>query len=603
MGGFTSVIADAGSQFAKTISEHLGAVSHVFEHSDEGKMLLEDAKNIYQPTLKQSVEVQTKAALDTAKADPAKPKIDMGKIHGNAQKVAREAWLGPKDSFGATLVASVEKKHGIAHAQSLANGIAFLLKDYVDPLASREGELAEEAVAKNRGKAQAPFSSFKKNVYKAGVPLTSIEPSYTPVGATANTLGQYERPVTAAIYQTFSPLMVVPHIATIVNGLFGSDPATFLKGIAEPIAKSLGGTSIGEQVDNYQKLLTTGAFTESNYRAIQEWNQFEATGHPPITGGSTARLVYKLFHQPGFAKWRDYNLLSGANVGKMTAEQLGKDLVKKGLTPKLQWQASQFGLDPQKLISQGGILYEGDLSKAIFRFVNEHYFLDNSLHRSSLLQSSWAGRILGTYHGYVTRQSKLMAKAMFQDWSVLGSASVVKNLAVGLAIMPLFGEAVKIVQEGYRGQDALGDTKKDIKNITGQRGAKAAASTYFEAMGHVGAYGVYGHVIRGSLTHSLLQSAAGPMLSSATDLTEDTASAINKTVKSKGRHLQRNFKPVERDLAFDTPGISLLAQFLGHRVLPNAKDKVKKDPARELYHWMRGEDANGNSLDNSNNQK
>ena len=46
MGGFSSAIGDV----AKTLSEHVGAVEHVFERTDEGKLLLNDFKNIYQPT-------------------------------------------------------------------------------------------------------------------------------------------------------------------------------------------------------------------------------------------------------------------------------------------------------------------------------------------------------------------------------------------------------------------------------------------------------------------------------------------------------------------------------------------------------------------------
>lgn len=597
MGGFGSAIGDAAEQLGKTVAEHLGAVSHVFEHTDEGRMLLNDARNIYQPIVKQSVETLTKQHLATAKADPLKPQINIGEIHTQAAKVGREAWLGPKDSFGATLVASVEKKHGTAAAQSLSNGIAFILKDFHDPLAHREGEVAEEAVAKGRGMAQAPFSSFKKNMVKAGVNLSSVEPSYTPPGATSNTLGKYERPVTSAIYQTFSPLMVVPHIATIVNGMFGSDPITFLKGISEPIAKSLSGTSLDTQISDFDKLVTTGAFTEHYTRAVKEWNQFEATGHPQFTGSGIARVVYNMFHQPGFAKWRDYNLLSGANVGKMTAEQLGRDLAKKGPTPRLQWQASQFGLDAGKLIKNGGKLDEEDLSRAVFKFVNEHYFLDNSLHRSQLLQSNWVGRLLGTYHGYVTRQSKLMGNAMFRNFRERGAASVVKNLAVGATIMPLFGEAIKLTQQGYRGQPAEDTFNTDLANLQGKHGATKAAETYFEAMSHSGAYGVYGHVMRGTLTHSIIQSLSGPMLSSAADFVQDTGTAVGKDIKTKGHQMLKNSRAQARDLMFDTPGISLLAQFLAHRVLPNSRDNVRHDPARQLYHHLRGEDSLGNPIE------
>jgi len=371
----------------------------------------------------------------------------------------------------------------------------------------------------------------------------------------------------------------------------------FLSGVAKATTKGL-----HAGIDDYQNLLTTGAFTESMMRDVKAWNLMKATGHPEIMDSPLARIVYKTFHQPGFGPWRDYNLLSGANVGKSVAEQLGRDIHAQGPTAKLKWQALQFGLDIPKIMEQGGKLDEEDLGRAVYKFVNEHYFLDNSLSRSTLLQSTWAGRILGTYHGYVTRQSKLMAKAMFSNFRERGSASVVKNLAIGATLMPLMGEGIKLIQQTYRGQNAGGSLKTDIEGIEGKHGAEGIAEAYFGAMAHVGAYGVYGHIIRGALTHNILNTLGGPIVSSAADLTQDVVTAGRRTYRKKGKDLQKSWAPVERDLMFDTPGVSLLAQVLAHRVLPNAKDNPHKDPARQLYHHMRGEDDYGNPIEESPNE-
>jgi hypothetical protein len=578
MGAFSALASAAGDvvgKVASTVSEHMGAVEDVFNRTEQGKMLVSDYKNIYQPVKAQLVESLSKQALDRAKADPTTPPINVGQIHSDASKAARHAWLGPKDSLGVTLAASVEKQHGVAHAQSLSNAVAFVLKDRVDPMA---GSTVEGAAKR---KIASPYSSFKANAVKAGVGLTSIEPSYTPPG-------HIERAVTSAIYSTFSPLMVIPHIATIINGALGSDPQTFLQGVSKSIGKSL-----SEGIGNYEALVSSGAFVETHMNAIREWNMMKATG-APLTN-PVAKAIYKMVHQPGFSTLRDYNLLSGANVGKMTAEQLGRDLHSKGPTPRLIWQAQQFGLDPAKIMKSEGKLDDEDIGRAVYKFVNEHYFLDNALQRSQLLQSNWVGRILGTYHGYVTRQSKLMARSLANGFHRDGAVGVVKNLAIMSTIMPLFGEGIKTIQQTYRGQDAIGSLKEDIENISGKHGAKAFAETYFEAMGHVGAFGVYGHVLRGGYTHSILQSASGPLLSSAADLVQDSAQVGAKIMK--GKPVQKSAAPVERDLMYDIPGVSLLGQFLAHRILPNSKDNIRKDPARELYHHMRGEDSYGNKIE------
>ena len=156
---------------------------------------------------------------------------------------------------------------------------------------------------------------------------------------------------------------------------------------------------------------------------------------------------------------------------------------------------------------------------------------------------------------------------------------------------------IKLFQQTYRGQDAGKTLEDDLAGIEGKRGAEGFAEAYFGGLMHVGAYGVYGHVIRGSLTHSILQSASGPLASATADLIQDEATSVAKDYKSRGKTIYTSPKPVIRDLMFDTPGVSLLAQFLAHRVVPNSKDNPRHDPVRKLYHHVRGEDSYGNPIE------
>lgn len=593
MGGFASGLVDAASAATKEFAEHIGAVSHIFKDTPEGTMLHNDALNIFQPVKMQLKENLLKTRVEAAKIDPAKPPVNIGEISSESNKGARHAWLGPKDALGVTLVSSVEKKYGLAKAQSLSNAIAFVLKDHVDP---NNPSTVQGAIAAGRKGGGTPYSSFKENVRQAGIPLDTT-PTFTPAG-------KKERAVTSAIYQTFAPLMVVPHIATIANGLFGSTPSQFLEGTTKAATKIL-----GSGMDDFHALVNTGALTEHYMAVVKDWNLMQATGHPEIMNNPVAKIVYKTFHQPGFTAWRDYNLLSGANIGKLVSEQLGRDLHSQGITPRLQWQAIQLGLDPQKLISNKGNLDQDDLARGIFKFVNDVYFLDNSLSRSTLLQGTPLGRVLGTFHGYVTRQSKLMLKSTSLDLNKYGPARIATNYAVLSTLMPLMGEGIKLLQETYRGQDAGGDLKEDVENIQGKHGFMPAAETYLGAYAHVGTYGIFGHVIRGSLTHSLLQTATGPIGSASANLLQDTAGAIKKDFTDHPRDItkrnprtQKHWAPVEKDLMYDIPGVSLLAQFLSHRILPNAKDNPRHDPIRKLYHHMRGEDSYGNPIEEPSNE-
>lgn len=601
MGAFSAIGEGISKGLSKLADAGVAAIDHSFEAHDEGKFTKDRLNNVYFPVLNQTREALSKHALDIADQEKAHLKvfmdsgqtgpapivnpIDHGKIHAEAVKAARYETFGPKDGLGVTLAASIEKKHGVLAAQNYSNALAFIMKDYVDPMTNRSQ--APGISQSQKYKIQAPYSSFKKNAVSAGVGLTSIEPSYIPKGADQRSVfGRKEKAITNAMYQAFSPLIMVPHLATVFNGLFGANPVVFMKALA----KSLG-PGLDSKIDSMQSLVTSGAFAETHMRDIAEHNRFVATQVPNFTNGSAAYYAHKLFHQPGFSLLRNYSLLSGANMGKMVAEQSALDFVKDPTSVKSLWQMREFGLDPQKIISQNGKLDEEDLGRAIYKFVDKHYFIDSSMQRSTLLQSTWQGRMLGAYHSYVTRQAKLMANSMaFELFKGAGPVRVMKNLAIGAVLFPAMGEGIKVIQETYRGEDAGGDLHKDLTDLSGKRGAEAQLSAYAQMFGHVAAFGVYTHLLRGALTHNLVSSAAGPLISSVGELGEDTTSAIRKIYRDKAKHKQKDWAPVERDLAFDTPGISLLAQVLAHRIFPNAKDNPKKDPIREMYKAMSSDD-------------
>jgi hypothetical protein len=283
----------------------------------------------------------------------------------------------------------------------------------------------------------------------------------------------------------------------------------------------------------------------------------------------------------------------------MTAEKISGQFAKNPTDKNLLWQVHEFGLDPKKLLAQGGALDKEDLNKAVFSFVDKHYFVDNTLQRSRLLQSSPIGRMLGMYHGYVTRQYKLMRKAMFQDWKERGTASVIRNLAIGATLFPMLGEGVKMTQALIEGRDTgtdiqdIGNFIKDPSLDTGE----AAIEAYVGAMAHVGAFGVYAHMLRGAYTHNLAQNLAGPAIGAGAALGEDIISGSKKTYNDGDlENVGNNFLPMARDVSYDIPGVSLLAHILDHRLLPKANEDPDNDPAKKLYQMMNDDKIGADGL-------
>lgn len=618
MGGYASAIGEGLSKIVQPALESLGhglesvhAVSHTLNLYPESQELAESYLDHYIQPQKQFIsselnkEYELKQPEVTARVPhgslpghkqlPNLPSDKMVRVHpktgdvlsdtpvkmdqifSDAAAMARENYLGKGDALGITTAAAIAKNHGPAAAEAFSDSMAFILKD-----------TASVKLGKGEFSPTIKYSTFKARAIRAGVPLANADPAWV-----ART--KLEKIVSGFTYATFSPLIAVPHLSSVFNGLFGTDSKTFLQGTAKAMMDGLGRNS-----DHWASLVQTGVMTETLLREMNTYNKFVSSDRTfNLPNGSILPTLYKLFHQPGFSYLRDQTLISGGVVGKMTAQQLGKDLANQGPTPKLRWQAQQFGLDVGKVIKNNGELDQEDLNRAIFKFVDQHYFLDNTLQRSRLLQSTPIGRTLGMYHSYVTRQSKLMGRAMFRDFKERGPASVVRNLAIGATIFPLMGEGVKTVEETIRGQNAGGDLQQDMEDLSGANGPEAALTAYFEMYGHVGAIGVYSHMIRGSLTHSILSSSGGPFLNAGANLVQDIASAGKKTVQGTGDGLGEDWKPVARDAGYDIPGVSLLSQFLMHRILPKANEDTENDPLRQLYQYMSSDSTEDKTSDDN----
>ncbi len=628
-----SIIGDLGGKAADAIGtafregmSHVASVDIGMHSTPEGSAIADDYHKIFLPTRDQLTSTLTEHAQGRAakidvdhkvamaqhqdnlrkgipSIEPKRPNttIPIERIHAQANAGARHAWLGPKDVLGTMAAKAIEDKYGSLAAQNFVHNMDLLLHDSISPKAAVDEHGLPIPI--KRGTNTAPYSQFAMNAQNAGVDLgkSGTKSAYTPDW-------KYQKAMQAGMYQTLSPFMAVYHLGTYMNGMYGTDPITFIRAAARSLKMGF-----GNDMDAYHALSASGAFAENYTKAAKAYNRFDATGRPDFTGSPLAKALYNTFHLPGFDRLRRGALLLGANTGQMTAEQAARDFAANPASKRLAWMMDEFGLDKDKMIANKGILDEEDLNKAIYSFVNKYYFLDNTLERSRLLQAHPIGRFVGAYHSFVTRQSKLMFNATFRDWKVRGSASVMRNIAITSAIFPPVGEAVHLALMTLRGQDAQDQAKQDWKAM-GQgneaakallqghfekRNAEAAAKAYFNAFSYAGPMGIYLHMAQNVAAHKTLDYLTGPIGTTADRFADDVAT-FTHNASTRGLHSRPTKTAGEnllRDALYSLPYISEFAQVLQHRMLPRRYDRPGKDPVMELWHHVRHEDEWGHPLD------
>jgi hypothetical protein len=521
--------------------------------------------------------------LELRKSGQLTTPIDIGGISSKNQQRARYAVGGPMDANWVTLAKSVERKQGGAAARSFTNALALNLKDYKNPAEHLDTNTVGGFYAGKKAGGMAPYSPLKQNVKMAGVDIKDTRPSFTPSGK-----GQWGGPletVSNVLHGAMAPLAAIAHTGTTVNAILGTDTKTFLKSSAQAMTFQL-----GQNIDKTEALYHTGVFAEHYLDAATRWNRFKADGNTAWIKGTAGEFLYKMYHTPGFRPVRDYNLLMGVNAAKQTAEDAALKFMRSGGKDKqYMWALSQMNINPKDVLSQGGQLNQSQLEAAIYKYVDRHVFIDNTMHRSEFFQGTPVGRILGMYHAYVTRQAKLMIRSLSDGFrGDQGAFRTARNLAILATVFPTVGEFIKLAQMTIRGQDSVGQGEQDVDNITGENGAGEAVSTYMEALGHAGTFGIYDYLLRGGYTRSISRELLGPTVATGLNTVDDFGKLSSDTVHGKVNrdNLESELAPTARDIFYTVPGLSTLNYVLGHRLLPRSYEDPNNAAERRLYNWF-----------------
>jgi hypothetical protein len=550
-------LAEAGELAAETFK----SLESGMRRTEAGNDFANLFKEKYFPKLNQNRQELVTQALQMPKhLQPAPHEIE-----SMAKNKTRMQVLGSNDYRGVGLIKAIEKQPGLNplqirnEQQSLADHVHMVLKD---------------TVPNKRG----PQSKFKMNVERpftfhpvTGEKIPNVNRVPITTDARYHPAGPVERLVTKVANVTMLPAILIPHIGTMFNIATNGDLRDLTKGFVEA---TLHNSNLK------QAIADTGIFAGTASHAYTA-KYYGSRGFMSKLGGDKfGEIMYNVVHQPGFNAMRDWQLAIAGAGGKLVAERQAQALLKNGGQDKIAiYQLKKMGLTPADIIAKGG-LDPDMLRRAIYNFVDRRLFLDNTMQRSFYSSANAFMRLTTMYHGYVSRQGKLMADLLWNE-AVKGKSGLVGAAqALGMLgiVFPTVGAGLKTLEMYGRGQFQEADPKEDFKKLTGQEGGKEFLKEYIAGYTHMGAYGVATDYFRGMSRHMLLNSAAGPVGNEIANLAQDTLHAGLSYDPDKPN---KSLIPLERDVLADTMPDNI-GKILVHQLLPTKQEEKERHGSHKL---------------------
>jgi hypothetical protein len=270
-------------------------------------------------------------------------------------------------------------------------------------------------------------------------------------------------------------------------------------------------------------------------------------------------------HQPGFNASREWTVALGAATGKRSAERAAENFAQSnGSHRAAEYQLKLMGIDPQAVLKQGGKLTKEQSDSAIFKFVDDSVFLDPSFHRSFYSSSNAPMRLGLMYHGYITRQAKLMRQ------TIKGVGTRTKAGDYGMAaqmmgtlgvVFPAVGLGLKTMESWGRGQfqESLDWTDESVPEMM------------LDGYMHMGAFGVAADYTQSISRHMLSNAFVGPFGNIITQGVQDAGYPLIRAAEGK----DPDFEPLGRDaLQYALP--DNLGKVLSNQFLPNKKQRKSR---------------------------
>lgn len=541
MGGFSSILGKVGTAAGEVLekTEPVRALKNGFDATPAGQFLYKIIKEDYEP----AVDKMKQHLVDQVKAG-ATP-IPAHEIENKARNMARVHAFGTNDAIGATAIKWASQTHGLEAAQSLADHLHVYLQDTVEK--ENRNSFGQVIRAGNKGAGTKTVSRFKENVIKNKenqVPLNTTA-TYTPKT-------DLEKKFQSRAVTVMAPAIAISHLSTPFNIMLGSPLRSLAKGLSDV-------TTPGNYQATKKALLDTGIFAQTSmqmYREQQEWSSGKIAKY---AGPKLGYYLNKAMHAPGFNALRSWSLAFAGATAKNSAEHFAQRLVQNPGDKLARMSLSEMGIEPGSVLKQGGQLAPEQYEKAIYRFVDDHIFLNTKLDRSYLGQSNPWFRTATMFHSYVAAQGHLMSRELTKMYKTGDIPNAVQTLATIGIIFPSAGHLIGKLEREARGQ-TWDDPNYD---------SDTAIEKYLDDMSHMAGFGVAQSYVRGTLRQHLSDVMIGPIGNVAVRGLQDAASlAFN---------LKHDPKPLERDiLQYSLP--DNLGKILSHKLLPTTKEEREKHP-------------------------
>jgi hypothetical protein len=269
----------------------------------------------------------------------------------------------------------------------------------------------------------------------------------------------------------------------------------------------------------------------------------------------------------------------GGTIGFHSAIYWAHNFAESGDKRALS-ELTEMGIDPQDVIKQGGKLTDEQLTKGVFHYVNNRFFIDRQMDQSLWANKNVWTRSMFMYHSFVNSEAAYIRRSllkMHKAGDVKGIAQFAGTLGVLWPNVAPLISGVQVMARTASVSQGVQETQSRYKRLYQPSSAGDWIGNYLYLLAHIGAAGVYLDYIKAAQAHRLASAMIGPKAGALFGDLEDVANWAT-TENKKGEH---PWKPVLRDALKQT--IPVAGSPLAHHLAPTiAEEKAGGSSSRRI---------------------
>lgn len=437
-----------------------------------------------------------------------------------ASRVAQNLYFGPADENLAAVVHTIKESKGRVSATNVADLLDIYLHNTMPGAYRVEG--------------------------------LKHQPAYRAANEAEKIVNQFSSYV-------FTSRIAIPHASQWVGTILNSGIKNSLNGIFELVRDPA-------TVKDF--VLKSGALDEELRRELE------------IGIRGKRSWFEKLVHQPGFTWVRKQELIFSAVTGKHEAIDAATTLIRDPTNHGAGKVLGALGIQPQDVLRAGGLTSEMEQTAAYFAANRDMYFR-NSLNVPFRWNGTPTSRMLNMYKPFGFNMTRMIKDSLVRDWERGANVpekiwNVSKTLGVLGTLFPAIGELIVLAENQALGRQDQ-PTETDTPFPQDWKNNHEILDQYFNAIAHVGSFGVVYSMFRSAKRRMIGNYFLGPVVSSLLDFAGDVFKGIvGQPDRSTFGETEHDFDPALRDLTRKIPIVGPAAT----KYLLPPKQKVSWKPSR-----------------------